>query len=264
MPTPGSRAAGPPHTRTPADWLWLAFLLWTAIGFLVLPLEIGERQLRLWIGNATFLRFAIAFLHQSDAAWILLAASNTYVHTAAAEGLPTARRWAAAILAASAVFEWIGVRTGFPFGTYRYTDHFGWRLGGVLPAAIPLAWLVILLCGRYLILAIRPQATRAELALGVAVIALLTDLNLEFVAWKVRGYWIWYPGLGPGAPGWPPWQNYVSWFLLSFLLSLLLPPNYALRAKRPSSTRPILILGLMNLLFGCAQLFHWMRGMPVR
>jgi hypothetical protein len=260
MPATAWPAAAPhPRLRSPADWLWLAFLVWTAIGFVVLPLDIGERQARGWFGHGMLLRGAIAFLQQSDAIWILLAASNVYLHAAAAEGLPTARRWAAIILVASAVFEWIGVDTGVPFGTYRYTDHFGWRLGGVLPAAIPLAWLVILLCGRYLVLALRPQATRLELALGVAAIALLTDLNLEFVAWKVRGYWIWYPGHGPGTPAWPPWQNYASWFLLSFLLTLLLPANCELRPRRPAPTRPIFILGAMNLLFGCAQVLYWTR-----
>ena len=28
---------------------------------------------------------------------------------------------------------------------------------------------------------------------GVATVAVLTDLNLEYVAWKIRGYWIWFP-----------------------------------------------------------------------
>ena len=180
---------------------------------------------------------------------MLLAAVVVYFHTVAAEGLPTARRWAVIILAGSAAFEWIGARTGFPFGPYVYTERFGWRLGGVLPVAIPLAWLVVLLGGRFLVRALRPEAGRIELALGVALVATLTDLNLEFVAWKVRGYWVWYPHAGANAPGWPPLQNYVAWFALSFGLTALLPPNHALRPHRPPATRPILVLALMNALF---------------
>jgi uncharacterized membrane protein len=245
-----------PHRRTPADWLWLAFLVWTAIGFVVLPCNLG--RLPAGLSQPAIRRFADTFLRQADAIWMLLAAANVYVHTAASEGLPTARRWAAIILAGSAACEWVGVRTGVPFGAYRYTDRFGWRLGGVLPAAIPLAWLVILICGRYLVLALRPHATRLETALGVAVVAVVTDANLEFVAWKLRGYWLWYPGRsGASVPTWPPWENYASWFMLSFLLSWLLPPNFALRLVRPAATRPILILVLMNLLFACAQLLGW-------
>jgi uncharacterized membrane protein len=251
--------AKPSSRRTPADWLWLAFLIWTAIGFAVLPLDIGALQARVWFGDGALYRLTVEFLRQADAIWMLLAAINVYLHTAAAEGLPTARRWAGIILVASASFEWIGVQSGVPFGSYRYTGQFGWRLGGVLPLAIPLAWLVILICGRYLFLALRPHARRFELAAGVAVIALLTDLNLEFVAWKVRGYWIWYPELAAGTPSGPPWQNYASWFGLSFLLALLLPANHELRAGRPSAGRPIVILGLMNLLFACARLAYWAR-----
>jgi uncharacterized membrane protein len=258
-PIPAPAAAPLPRQRSPADWLWLAFLVWTAIGFVVLPFDIGRHGLPAWIREATLRHLAAAFLRQADAIWMLLAAANVYVCAAASEGLPTARRWALIILTGSAACEWIGVRTGVPFGAYCYTDQFGWRLGGVLPAAIPLAWLVILICGRYLLLALRPQATRLEVALGVAMIALATDANLEFVAWKLRGYWLWYPGRSGPLPAWPPWQNYASWFLLSFLLSWLLPTNFALRPRRAAATRPILILALMNLLFACAQLAGWRR-----
>ena len=253
-----------PTRQNPADWLWLAFLIWTAIGFAVLPLDIGARQASSWVGDGALFRLVTGFLRQADAIWMFLAAANVYVHAAAAEGLSTARRWAVLILVAATCFEWIGVRTGVPFGSYRYTGQFGWRLGGVLPIAIPLAWFVILVCGRYLFLALRPQAGRLELAAGVAFIALLTDLNLEFVAWKVRGYWIWYPALTAGLPAWPPWQNYASWFGLSFLLVLIMPANYELRIRRPPSSRPIVILGLMNLLFACARLAHWIRSIPRR
>ena len=119
----------------------------------------------------------------------------------------------------------------------------------MLPVAIPLAWLVVLLGGRFLVRAVRPAAGRIELALGVALVATLTDLNLESVAWKVRGYWVWYPRAGADAPAWPPLQNYVAWFVLSFLLTAILPPNRALRPRRPPGTRPILVLALMNALF---------------
>ena len=129
----------------------------------------------------------------------------------------------------------------------------------MLPAAIPLAWLVIVLCGRYFVLTLGPQVSRWGLALEVGSVALLTDMNLEFVAWKVRGYWIWYPGQGDAAPLWPPWQNYASWFVLTLLLTAVLPPSYGLRTRRPANTRPILILGLMNLLFACAHLLYWTR-----
>ncbi|GII82006.1 hypothetical protein Sru01_69880 [Sphaerisporangium rufum] len=35
--------------------------------------------------------------------------------------------------------EWVGIRTGFPFGEYRYTDVLWPQLGGV-PVIVALAW----------------------------------------------------------------------------------------------------------------------------
>lgn len=242
---------------TPPDVAWTLFLIWTAVGIVVMPLGIGETQVRGWLsGHADAAAAAVSFLHAADAVWMLLAAVVVYFHTVAAEGLTTARRWAVIILGGSAFFEWIGARTGFPFGPYTYTDRFGWRIGGVLPVAIPLAWLVVLLCGRCLVRRVWPDATRWPLALGVATVAVLTDLNLEFVAWRVRGYWVWYPGAGAGAPDSPPLQNYAAWFALSFALAAVLPPNHALRLRRPSPLRPILVLGLMNALFLLVRAAH--------
>ena len=257
----------PPDARglrrtAPADIAWAMFLIWTAIGFIVMPLGISEARVRDWLsGHDDVAGAAVGLLHASDAVWMLLAAVVVYFHTVAAEGLPTARRWAVIILGGAGCVEWIGARTGFPFGPYVYTDRFGWRLFGVLPVAIPLAWFVILLCGRCVVLRLRPDATRLEQAWGVATVAVLTDLNLEYVAWKIRGYWLWYPLAGTGASGGPPLQNYVAWFALSGFLTALLPPNFALRTHRPSPRRPILVLTLMNALFLLVRAAH---GAPFR
>ncbi len=235
---------------TPPDVAWTLFLIWTAVGVIVMPLGIGETQVHHWLpGHAEAAGAAVGLLHAADAVWMGLAAVVVYFHTVAAEGLATARRWALIILVGSAFFEWMGARTGFPFGSYSYTDRFGWRLGGVLPVAIPLAWLVVLLCGRYLVQTLWPDANRWQLAAGAAAVAVLTDLNLEFVAWKVRGYWVWTPHAGVGGPDGPPLQNYAAWYALSLALSALLPPDYALRLRRPSPMRPILVLALTNALF---------------
>ena len=254
---PVHRAA--PRLLTLPNVLFAAFLVWTAVGFVVMPLGVGEPEIRAWLGVRAVQDAALALLRVSDAVWIMLAAACVYFHAATAEGLNTARLWAVIILVSSTIFEWIGTRTGFPFGPYRYTDNFGWRLGGVVPLAIPLAWLVVLLCSRYLVLALRPAATRLEIALWVAVLAVLTDLNLEHVAWRVRAYWVWYPGWQGTMPTWPPVQNYVSWFVLSFGLACVLPPNYALRSHRPSSWRPITVLALMNALLAFVHLVRWLQ-----
>ena len=250
-------SAAPRSTAVGPKLVWWLFLGWTAIGFVVMPSGIGAESFGRWLAPGPAHRALESLLHVSDAVWIYLAAIVVYLHTAATEGLTTARRWALILLAGSGCLEWIGARTGYPFGPYRYTDNFGWRIGGVLPVAIPLAWMVVILCARSLMLCFRPASTRTELALSVAVLATLTDLNLEAVAWKVRGYWIWYPDAMPPVPLWPPAQNYLSWFVLSFVLTYVLPRNDALRSKHPSPYRLPVVLLLINALFVLVYAARW-------
>ena len=220
-------------------------------------------QVHAWLDPSGLGGFAAELLRVSDAIWMLLAAVTVYLHAVAGEGLSTARRQAVIILLASTLFEWVGTRTGFPFGAYEYTDRFGPRIGGVVPMAIPLAWLVVILCGRNAVLWLRPAANRWEVALGVGLVAVLTDLNLESVAWKVRGYWLWYPLQGLHPPSsWPPAQNYLSWFLLSFALALFLPSDHGLRLLQPSRGRPIATLLLLNTLLAMVHLTAGWRHSP--
>jgi uncharacterized membrane protein len=239
------------RARTIQSLFWILFLIWTFVGFLVMPLEIGEARVSGWIHDAAVQDAIVRFLRMSDAIWIVLAAINTYFCLVANEGIATARKWATMILVSSAVLEWVGAVSGFPFGPYVYTDNLGVRIGGVLPFTIPLAWLVILITGRYVMLRVFPRANHWQLSLGVAMLAVVTDWNLEFVAWKVRAYWIWYPrDLQP--PHTPPWQNYASWFAASFILSFALGENRA-AVTRAKSAKPILILALINALFLCVR-----------
>lgn len=222
----------------------------------MLPFGLQPEMLARWSLTAGWVEHARTLLAYADLTWMVLAALVVYLQEAATQGLARARLAGGIILLGSAVAEYIGTTTGFPFGPYDYTNAFGPRMLGVLPIAIPLAWLVILLAGRQVLLAYWPEMSRFKLALGVGAIALLTDFNLEFVAWKIRGYWIWYPGQ-PHPPAWPPWQNYLSWFVLSALLTLCLPRIGALTDL--PARRPLGILLAMNALFLLAHLVRWLR-----
>ena len=134
-----------------------------------------------------------------------------------------------------------------------YTGHFGPRIAGVVPAAIPLAWLVVILCGRNLVLLLQPTADRLALAARTSVVAELTAQNLEPVAWHVRQYWLWYPLQVPPPSDWPPWQNYAAWFVLSFTLAGVLPADGSLRPRRPTRSRPVVLLGLLNALLALVR-----------
>ena len=58
-------------------------------------------------------------------------------------GAPRAWRIALMVVACAWLFEYVGRTTGFPFGSYRYTDRLQPQIGGV-PLLIPLAWLTML------------------------------------------------------------------------------------------------------------------------
>lgn len=238
--------------------VWYLFLIFTAVGFYVMPFGVGAAEVNAWVKVPGLREALLLLLGQADALWMLMASVNVYLYMIKREGLAVARRWALLIIIGSAMLEWTGATTGFPFGPYVYSKNFGALIGGVLPFTIPLAWVVVVMASRYAVLALFPKLNRWWLSLGVGFLALLTDLNMEPVAWKVRAYWTWYP-YDPAPPLWPPWQNYLSWFVAAFVFNALL------RGERVSSAtvsarKPITVLCLMNAMFLAVHLVSWWRS----
>ncbi len=243
-----------------ANYCWYLFLIWTAVGTIVMPFGIDGQRVGELTGSELWAHWASAVLRPADAIWMVLAFAVVYLHVALSYGLVTARRWGLVILIGSGAIEAIGAMTGWPFGPYHYTDNMGLRLFGVLPFTIPLAWFVIVATAQAAIVSLRPAWNRFQQALIVATVATLTDLNLEFIAWQVREYWIWYPdqaaGLSATVPAWPPLQNYLSWFAVSFLLSVALVRNN--NRRQPFPWRPTMVLVLMNALFLLVHVAGWL------
>jgi uncharacterized membrane protein len=109
------------------------------------------------------------------------------------------------------IVEWVGVNTGIPFGRYRYTGALGLQIAGV-PVAISFAWYATI------VNAVRISQHVWEgrgfaVWLSAALITVSLDLVLEPMASLVQQYWIWEGGT-------VPIMNYVSWFVLSYLVGL--------------------------------------------
>ena len=242
-----------------ATIVWRVFLVWTVVGAVVMVSGLNAGNVGAWTSSPSAQAALTDLLAYADLVWMVSAAAVVYLRVAATEGLARARISAAIIVAGSTIVEWMGAQSGLPFGPYRYTDAFGPQVLGVLPIAIPLAWLVILLGARLLVLEIRPAMPRLALSFWVAVIALATDLNLEFIAWKVRGYWIWYPDQ-PDTPVWPPLQNFLSWFVLAFLLHALTPTTEDRPVSVHRISRAALVVPLMNVLFLLVHASRWIRA----
>lgn len=198
---------------------------------------------------------ALGILRVSDALWITLAAGLVFAHEARRSGWAVTGRAFAIIAVASGAAEWLGASTGWLFGDYDYSGQFGWRIGGVLPFTIPLAWFIVVTGARRLAERLPWQGAWLR-ALVAAVLATLTDVNLEPVAIHVRGYWQWTDGPGGALRAAPPLFNYACWFGLAFLLARAVPtgPRKACIAEGPRAPGPIAVLVWMNVLFALAHL----------
>lgn len=240
-----------------------------------MPLHIGETQIFEWISNSGLAGALVRLMKMFDAIWIVLAAASAYLYAAEREGLAVARQWAVRVMGGSMLLAWIGAATDFPFGHFIYTDNMGARIGQGPPFTVPLLWLTLIVCSRYLVLSLFPALRHWQLALGTAFVVLLTDINLEQIAWQVRFYWIWYPHQY-SCPHWPPVQNFVAWFVAAFVFALAMQsnPRHASNVKKqleftPSSQetqrekfaetmhlRPVIILILINAVFLSVHCFR--------
>jgi uncharacterized membrane protein len=119
------------------------------------------------------------------------------------------------------VAEAVGVHTGFPFGTYRYTGTLGVELLGV-PVVVPLAW--IMMCWPALLVG-RALAARVRVAPPPWLVVLFGAWALA--SWDVfldpqmvdAGHWVWAdptPAL-PGVAG-IPLTNFAGWLLVATLM----------------------------------------------
>jgi putative membrane protein len=105
--------------------------------------------------------------------------------------------------------EVLGVNTGFPFGIYRYGEVLGPKLFNT-PLMIGVNWLMLLYACNFI--SSRFGLTLITKALGAAFLMVVLDYAIEPVAIKYD-FWTWQDAQ-------PPMANYISWFIIAFLLSL--------------------------------------------
>jgi len=123
--------------------------------------------------------------------------------------------WSLLVFSGSFGVELLGVKTGHIFGVYFYGKTLKPSLVQV-PIAIGFAWLGMLISS----IAVTQKALREKFtpnpivsAFFIAMLLVIFDLFMEPAAIKLD-YWQWSGNKIPG-------QNYVVWFLLSFLFSYL-------------------------------------------
>lgn len=219
--------------------LFAAFLFWSAAGLIFTLGKISPTDIVEWPVPGLLREFVALCVQVGDPILILLAFGNTHLHAARQWSAPVARRWALIVLIVALAVETLGVRTGFPFGAYNYTDRFGPMLG-LVPFAIPLAWHVVVTNALFLARRLAPSTPRTVEALLTGLICTAYDFVLEPFATVAKHYWTWTPGR-------VPFQNYVAWFVISALLAWFFAPPATERLAR--DVRPALLLGVTLLIF---------------
>ena len=106
--------------------------------------------------------------------------------------------------------ELIGVRTGTIFGHYAYGNTLGIKLLEV-PVIIGINWLILLYCIGVICNGLKFSILIKSI-LGALMLVIL-DFFIEIVAVKYD-FWSWSAST-------PPVQNFIAWFIISFLLLLL-------------------------------------------
>lgn len=125
----------------------------------------------------------------------------------------------------SAAIEVLGVRTGRPFGRYRYTDALRPQFAGV-PIIVPMAWAAMALPARetaHAALGRRSNPRRRVLLGAAALTAWDVFLDPQMVS---EGFWRW---ASPGRYRGIPLTNFAGWFITGLAamaaLELAVPPR---------------------------------------
>jgi uncharacterized membrane protein len=185
---------------------------------------------------------------------VVLGSALSVVHAGLAHGARTALGLLILVGVTAVAFEAVGLATGFPYGSYTYSDALGPTLLGV-PFLVPLAWLMM--AWPSWVLAERlARPVRRHRRATVRVLAAAG----VFAAWDVvldpqmvqAGYWTWADP-APGLPGihTVPLTNLAGWLLaggvLMALLDLLVARTSVPDAPRVGPAAPLLALGWMTL-----------------
>jgi len=166
---------------------------------------------------------------------------------------------AALIMLISGIVQFIGARTGIPFGSFFYTDGLG-----PLPWSVPLIWTVAILNSRGVArLVLRPWRKMGKYGFWVIGLAcLLTvvfDASLEPYASTIYLYWVWR--VPKNLPAWQgaPLTDFLGWAVTTLIILAFVTPWLIYKRpprKSPPDYHPLIIWLLLNLLPGLGAALH--------
>ncbi len=201
---------------------------------------------------------------------VVLLAASALAFAARTYGLRTAVAAFAASVAAGYAAEWVGVRTGLPFGDYDYTGVL-WPQLGEVPVIVALAWGGMGLAAHATASAVTgggrgtPAAPRARGNPGdrgpaAGRVARITLGACALTAWDLfldpqmtrLNLWTWSD---PGPYRGIPVSNFVGWLLVSLLVMALIDVIVAGRAARSAGLVSIYTVMAFMETLGFAAVF---------
>lgn len=148
--------------------------------------------------------------------------------------------WAGATFLVTLLLEILGVATGAVFGAYEYGKTLGFQIGHV-PVLIGINWTLIIMGSAAL--SSRVALNPWLVSLATAVITVVFDWIMEPVAIALD-YWTWDGGA-------IPLQNYVAWFLISFVFTRI----FVHLKLKSATTFPSLVVIVQSMFFLLLRLF---------
>ena len=132
--------------------------------------------------------------------------------------------------------EVLGVKTELIFGSYYYGQSFGYKLFSV-PLLIGVNWAILLYCTSQFSKFKNPIIN----ALISSLLMVLLDYFIEQNAANF-GFWYWKNDI-------IPIQNYIAWFVISFLLNLLVQKHFIQKTNDTAKTFYLIELAFFVALY---------------
>lgn len=164
------------------------------------------------------------------------------------------------IIVFSFFIELTGILTSFPFGNYYYTEKLPPLIFGKVPVVISFCWYVISVNSYLFISKFLSDKFHYYIVIIISsFLILIIDILLEPFASLKNGYWIWENNQ-------IPFSNYITWFLIGFLFTLLiykfnikLHINSEKCTKKFYSNIPEILLSINILQFLFIDILYFLR-----
>lgn len=166
-------------------------------------------------------------------------------------GMNNFLRYIPALFIFSILIEFVGIKTGFPFGNYGYSEILQPQIFNV-PVQIGFSWIMTAYSSLVIIKSVNPGGSYSGIV-SAALLLTAYDFLLEPFAAHVNGFWRWENNSIPV-------MNYLAWFAVSVIIITIM--NSLFSSGKPkngndklTSAAAFLLMGTNVFQFGLVNVF---------